>query len=194
MILYKFVEYIAHLEYRELVDSEGAIKILPSNYIPVHPHIYFSDFAYTGEFLTEVRKSLPDSLKNDVAAIEEILKTDLGITITDEIITDKYDQLKFVDVASYVGFSGNSIEVEFVSSNIALDKRKGQEKKLSVYSPHPMPIDRLKEYAISPDNTDLDIRTWYTHNYSDNGLPLELYFRNFAIMFNNLGLKKLKSL
>jgi len=33
---------------------------------------------------------------------------------------------------------------------------------------------------------------WYIHNFLDNGLPLIHYFRNFAIMFNNLGLKELE--
>ncbi len=78
------MESVEPLKYGELVEPTGAILILPSNYIPVHPDVYFSDFAYSGEFLTEVRKSLPDSLREDVAAIEKILKTDLGITITGE--------------------------------------------------------------------------------------------------------------
>ena len=177
------------LNYGELVNPKRAVKILSPNEIPVHPMVYTSD--YNQEFVEEVSESVPKSLRKDIKEIERVLGIKLNMEISEKGIIYKGDELVFEDVDSYVGSKGQSIEVQYVSSNIALDKRKGFETKLQLDGSHPMPIKRLKEYSFDPDSKDLEIPVWYVHNHLDNGLPLELYFRNFAIMFNNLGVKKL---
>ena len=57
---------------------------------------------------------------------------------------------------------------------------------------HPMSLERLKEYAFDLSEPEQPrVHSWYKHNIDDQGQGVALFLRNFAIVFNNLGLERL---
>ena len=177
---------VSSLEYVELLKPIGIDRILSSDHIPIHPSVYDSQFAFTQDYADRVRAEVPKSLRRDIQEIERMLgKT--GLRVTDTGIEGQHFALLY-DARVFGSESGKYVELAFGSSNIALDRREGQKRELHSYEKHPMSRERLEEYAFVMEDGRPRIHTWYVHNHLDHGLPLELYFRNFAIMFNNLGL------
>ena len=177
------------LEYLELLNPKGVVRILSPNYIPIHHSVYDSFFAFTQEYVDRARAEVPKSLQNDIQEIERMLGR-TGLRVTDTGVEGKSFSLSY-DGIVFVVEQEKYIELAFGSSNIALDKREGQRRELQLDNSHPMSRARLGEYAFDIEDGQPKIHTWYVHNHLDHGLPLELYFRNFAIMFNNLGIREL---
>jgi len=49
--------------------------------------------------------------------------------------------------------------------------------------------DRAVVFSLEEDR--LSIPSWYTHTPAENGMDVYLCLRNFAIMFNNLGIDEI---
>ncbi len=187
---------ITPLQYSELYSQTRQFnKILMPHEIPVHPLVYTSQFAYTPEFAEEVRKSVPVSIDQDIIEIERIFGNKSRIVIQDGKIFDRdaeWKKISLDEINVLADQERRSVDVSYCSSNIALeDRRPDQKRKLRLDANHPLSLDRLRQYSSNPRGELIEIPTWYVHNYSDNGFVLELYFRNFAIMFNNLGIQRL---
>lgn len=192
---------IPPLEYRELIAPERRFgRILLPNEIPIHSAVYDSNFAYTPEFLREVIKSLPDSMRQDLSEIERILGTATGLKIVDAGLVDGNDEVLYSDILHTRDRLKKSVGVELGSANIDLNRIVSRTLDIFVeraQMQHPMSLDKLRAYAFEPDEVRyggvevVHCHTWYVHNYLDHGMPLAHYFRNFAIMFNNLGIKRL---
>lgn len=179
------------LMYGELIAPKGVPQILGPNQIPIAPQVYFSDFAYTQAFVNEVAGEAQSSVARDIAMIEQILKKKFNVTVTYDGIEDGINNLDLAFVDHVADEEKKKIDVVHSSSNIALDGRlEKPNRELQLTSSYPMSAERLKQFSVTKEG--LTIPVWYVHNHLDNGLPLELYFRNFAIMFNNLGIKKLR--
>lgn len=179
------------LAYEELIaPNRLAGKIIEPHEIPVHPTVYQAASVYTPEFAEQVTQSLFDSIRKDVATIERIMRTNLRLEVTDEAIVQDGDELLFEDFTVRANPKAKFVEVCRVSSNIALDTRVGYQTKFRPSATHPMSIDKLRAYGFNPEQPDIRLPTWYIHNLSLAGFGGFLIYRNFAIMFNNLGLRK----
>lgn len=64
-----------------------------------------------------------------------------------------------------------------------------QGSSMSAFN-HPLPREKAEHYARKEESNCLTAPGWYTHNIHDQGEGLFLYLRNFAIVFNNLGLER----
>jgi hypothetical protein len=178
------------LTYAELVD-QGTRRILFPERIPVHPLVYRSDFAYTPEFVTKVRESVPESIAQDVGTIEPLLGLQLGVFLMDGVPAHGGEPIDQDALTFRADPNKRFVEVGYLSTNIALDTREGFSRVLSPHS-HPIAAEKLRRYSLTPeDEHSPNIPTWYIHNLGDNGLLVAMYLRNFAIMFNNLGLEQL---
>jgi len=187
------------LEHEELLAPKRSYnRILLPEEIPLHPDVFNSEFAYTPEFIKEVMKNMPDSINRDGLEVQRILGLELGIIADETGVRYKnpdlgdnvdYDTLRIV--ANPVK---RSIVASYGSANIAIDFREEQRIVHRVYPPkrHPMTAERLREYAFSQEGEIVNNVFWYVHNIHDHRVPLEMFFRNFAILFNNLGLEKLQ--
>lgn len=191
------------LDYEDFIGPQRFVKILEPNEIPVHTDVYLSPLVYTREFAAEVAKSVPDSIRQDVAEIERILGVRLGMEVTEEgvvcanRITQANETIYLRDFTTGVR-SGKTgfVEVTYKGTRytsdtgIALAREGYCQRVFSPDNSHPMSEEKLKAYGYKPGDYDSKLPTWYIHNLRFAGLGGLLYFRNFAIMFNNLGLKK----
>ncbi len=188
------------LSYGDFITPNSSLVILEPNAIPVHPDIFLSPLVYTKEFAAEVAMSVPSSIRQDVAEIERKLGVHLGMEVTEEgvahvnRITQANEIIYFKDFAVTVspGETG-FVEVDYNkgdATSIALVRKGYCQRVFSPDNSHPMPEEKFKAYGYPPGDYDIKLPTWYIHNLRFVGLGGLLYFRNFAIMFNNLGLKK----
>jgi len=185
------------LQYAELVSSERRHKniLLPAE-IPLHSDVFRSDFAYSPEFADQVAKAIPTELTRDISDIERILGRKLNLKITPEGIA--YDSphsmlYEFEMFHHRADPERKTIDVGCGAANIAMDAREDRRivHDVSEFTKHPMGTERLSQYALSQEDGKAQNVFWYIHNISDGILPLQLYFRDFAIVFNNLGLERL---
>lgn len=190
---------VSPLEYNELIDPRRSHdKILAPYEIPIHPSVYDSEFAYTPEFMKELRERMPQALRDDIAVIESLVGSQ-GIKINDDgIIEGEVLEQKFRDIAHEVNPKRKNVSVELcVSSNVGILPwlsrflEVSTRPNLPAAFSHPMPIDKLKQYMIDSDGEHLRFYTWYGHNIGSAGTLTFHYLRTFAILFNNHGLTKL---
>ena len=195
------------LKHEELIDPSAiADRILMPHQIPIHPSVYDSDFAYTRAFVQEVMKAVIEFMKADISSIETILRIETGLTITDKGVFYSRDrspsgQLLFSDLKPNCG-PGNTLGIAYRDANIDID-RVNVPTSFDVVveeaqKQHPMPLDKLRKYAFERGESAyhgeerIRCHSWHVHNLYLYGIPLPHYFRNFAIAFNNLGLKHLQ--
>ncbi|MBI2139390.1 hypothetical protein HYU14_00585 [Candidatus Woesearchaeota archaeon] len=185
------------LTHGELLYRSGKDAITPTSLftwqIPVHPKVYDSDFAYSARFLVEARLRVPESIRQDISAIEIILGKSLNISAGDDALgeTDSEfpDELEYDQIRSTVDAGKKAIGLEIGGTNIDLDP-VALPRDFIPTARHPMDIEKLRKYAFETMPA-LIIHTWLFHNPLDYGLIGALYLRNFAIVFNNLGLERI---
>lgn len=201
LMLPKLGEYVPaatapFLSYEDFITPNRPAVIVEPNEIPVHPDVYFSPLVYTREFVAKVAGSVPDSIRQDIAEIERILRVRLGMEVSEEGIIKANQKTSFGDFTIDIspGETGlPEVEVNYGqgnATNIALVREGYCQRVFSPDIDHPMSKEKFKAYGISSGDFDTKLPTWYIHNLSFAGLGGLLYFRNFVIMFNNLGLKK----
>jgi hypothetical protein len=149
------------------------------------------------EFAREVMSALPESIERDVTSIEKMLGTDIKIKVTGTALhSDSEYAFAFDlgDVNFYANPERKSIDLDYGSANIAMyaDMSEAILRHIYPIQNHPMNQARIQEYAFSHEHGSIQNIMWYTHNIQDAAMPLRLIFRNFAIIFNNLGLQKLQ--
>jgi hypothetical protein len=182
------------LRHEELIAPEARYEqVLWAWKIPVHPLVYDSDFAYTSDFNEQVRARVPESIRKDIVTIEKMLEKRLGIEVGKDCMKNpgKFpEEMEYAEILSRLYPGLRNVNQDLFATGIALDP----ERLPRTFTPehHPMDGERLKKYAFEIDPTQgPKIRTCYIHNYTDQGRMVELYLRNFAIVFNNLGLEKI---
>jgi hypothetical protein len=183
------------LEYAELValNRSPDYRILLPNEIPVHPDVFNSDFAYTEEFIEEVIRRVPGSVAMDISEIERILGIDLelqatetGIRYRDLWLGKRMEMEMKYEWAFYYNVKPEGRVFVETSGGmyICLEKNYGNRKELpSRQEDHPMKPEKLRQYSLNDR-----LFHWDTHNCVIK--VVNMYFRNFAIMFNNLGLER----
>jgi hypothetical protein len=164
------------LKYDELVSRSGII-LMPNN-IPLHLEVYNSDFAFTEGFVGEVTAKIPDSINDDIDTMNKI---NIPIVLN----KDRFNLKDFkIDVSTEKRF----VELARGGSNIAMDCRKGYR---CFFDETDVFLDSKKVNEYSLGKGIRFIPRWYIHNLGDCGVNGELWFRNFAILFNNLGMEEL---
>lgn len=167
-------------------------RILRPSEIPVHPAILEKDFIYSQDFLKEVVKATPEMVTADIKTIESKLNVKLGLKLIDKGIEDKSNRLAFLPFDSII-VQPKSCWIEMSYSgdpNICIGPEVG-ENFFYEDCPYPIPQDKAEIYAISKENKEIELQGWQTHNITYQGFPFEIFSRNFAIVFNNLGLDRL---
>jgi hypothetical protein len=110
-------------------------------------------------------------------------------TLGTKIECEKPDMRFFNVVANPVN---RSVDVSYGSSNIAVEPGSNIEIMLTKNDLSAYIIEkRAKIFSMTDD--ELKIPAWYVHNIDDNSIGAYLFYRNFAILFNNLGIEELKS-
>lgn len=184
-------EATLELVHGELIaPARLAGRIIEPNEIPVHPKVYEALVVYTPGFVEQVVWSLPDSIREDVSTIERIMGINLRLEVTDKAIISDGEELPFGDFDVRVNPHARFVEVAYVSSNIALDTREGYKARFRPSPTHPMNVNKLRRYGFIPDDPEVQLPTWYIHDLSHAGFGGFLCYRNFAIAFNNLGLRE----
>jgi len=167
-------------------------KILLPNEIPIYPSILKEDFAYSSDFTEEVLTLVPDIVTKDLETIENKLGAKLKIKATLEGIfkTDThFGDVRYDRVVCRPILCAKTNEIEFISTQIYINPKP---PLIFFEDGHPLPMDKAKTYAISNKNEEIILYGWGTHNINSCYLPFQILSRNFAIAFNNLGLKKLQ--
>jgi hypothetical protein len=169
------------LIYDELLcPTSRFMPILSPRYFPIHPTVYDSSFAYTPEFVNKILLALDNSVVEDVKAINQAL----GIEV-------KYEPIKIKDFYIIANPTIRSVDITYVGSNIAV--QPGAHIEHIIENDWDLPPRMIGERALlfSKETDRLVIPSWYTHTPEENGTSVYLYLRNFAILFNNLGIEEL---
>ncbi len=202
------------LSYRELIAPKRRYgpKVLTPEDIPIHPHVYNNPFSYTPEFTREVLGRIRESMIEDDRTIREVLGIETGFEIQNDCLIARSVEREYTRPDgtkrktttpehrldySFVHFSPNPGKLEtgvsIGSANIDIVPHLACHIRLevSLTEAHPMSPERLEEYAYA---SDLNLRVpqihaWYRHNLDDASATALHFFRNFAILFNNLGLE-----
>lgn len=197
-----FVRDIPPLEYGELLRINSVSPILKPNEIPVHPMVYESSLVYTSQFAQRVAAAVPDSIKEDMAVIKRVLGHDLKLEVDQEGIQTAGGRVSafkhlFASFDIMASPGRKTLDVAYGSANIAVGSAPEGCAPYRIqpfsFDPHPMSAERLKIYGFDPEVSDSFLHVWYIHNLSTFGDPGLMYFRNFAIMFNNLGLQEINN-
>lgn len=191
---------ISLLTHAELIRPDLREYLAPKE-IPIHPLVYESDFAFTAGFVEQVLASVPASVAADLLEIERLTGERLPVVVTDQEIEvaeglwigdkpmgDIQDD-HFVDPTTkylWVGSDPNIVLHSDVVLHISEPHRT-----------HPMSKNKLRRYYVDSEKFrgshefGLEgIISWGQHNFSLGSEGLQLALRNFAIMFNNLGLQR----
>ena len=200
---------MTHIKDVPLIKPENLIlknrgdlaSILEANFIPIHPQVYKSRFAYSKKFIYEVRKKVPEALKYDLSVIDPILKKyDVKLTMTDKSIMHmhEFDEVEFYNDDMF-SIEDNRFRIGTAVTHMTLMKDRPKELylgKIDNNNSHPMLeeglSDELAKYNFSDEEGVLRVYTWGSHDLPCRGLPFLLYSRNFAIVFNNLGIDRLE--
>ena len=179
------------IEYKDLIAPKRLVeKVLLPGEIPIHPSVYDWSFAYTPEFIQEVRAAVPDSMTRDLSEIERILGAETGLEITKNGLLHRGNRLLFSDISFNYDPNKKTLGVAYWDANIDIDKvnvpthidvvvERAQEE-------HPMPLDKLRQYAFEQGELgyvgEKGVRcySWYTHNILFHGLPLMHYCQKLA--------------
>jgi hypothetical protein len=195
---------VPQLNYGELVGVTSCFcfdrnaPILTPRYIPLHPSVFSAPFAYTREFAHKVWSVVPDSIRADVSEIERVLQRDLDVVLTEEYTAAKsrvefpHHAYRFSDFTLRTDPGSRSVDFSWPGVEIAMyDDGPARSLARSLDGSHPLPPEKLRAYAIGEEVGELVHVYWHVHNVFSAELPLALIFRNFAIQFNNLGLRML---
>jgi len=174
--------YPEQLTYDELLNPSAiSMKILSPRYIPIHPSVYNSTFAYTLDFAKKILDSIDESVSLDIDNINKTLGT--------KIIYIKPDMESLI-IKAHPDI--RSIDVQYGNSGIAAEPGSNIEIMLTKYDAWPQKnIQRAKAFSMTKN--ELKIPSWYIHNIDDHGMEIYLFYRNFAMLFTNLGIEQIKS-
>ena len=168
-------------------------KILLPNEIPIHPYLREYGLPYTADFILGVAKAIPMSALQDKETIEDKLdkKLDLEVSPTalyggdNSMVVLDPDYLKFI-------YRESVRELRVRYRDVAEFSIGCEDDNIFSYYNHPLPGEKARAYAISEDNDDLKLHGWGVRNIHSPGLAFEMFARNFAILFNNMGLDRLE--
>lgn len=187
------------LEYAELLRPGQVDPVLNPDKIPIHPAVYESPSVYTHQFTTMVAMAVPGSIRRDIEAMKRVLNTDFNLEVDEESIyikgvdSDLKNLFKSFDLDTYP--DKHRLDLMYGSSNIAVVPPERGRIPFTFrpfsFNPHPIPLEKLIAYGYDPDDGRKDLISWYAHNLPRFHIPIRMYFRNFAIMFNNLGLQEI---
>lgn len=185
------------LEYGDLVSLNriqlGLSPILEPKRIPVHPLIFKSPQLYTTEFAQKAFALVPESIRQDIMAIEDKVGEKIPVVLTSEGVyqTGEYKHEQFFNEFSVqANRSGEAVGIE---PRISADAINTWINRLQPVFDFPL-IPKALERAYEVDEDEFKhegVIVWRAHNIGNASLPLMLVLRNFAIMFNNLGLQEL---
>jgi hypothetical protein len=190
------------LDYGELVGVTSRFgfdrnaPILTPRDIPLHPSVFSAPFAYTREFARKVWSVVPESIRADISEIERVLQRDLDVVLTEEhtaaksLVEFPLHAYRFSDFTLRTDPGSRSVDFSWPGVEIAMyDDGPARTLVRSPDGAHPLPLEKLRAYAIGEEVGELVHVYWHAHNVFSAELPLALIFRNFAIQFNNLGLR-----
>lgn len=186
------------LTHKELINpSLGFMPLHTPRYIPIHPDVYESPFAFTAGHADAVLKALPEYIQEDALALGRKLPSlSFEKERLDDILTEPSLMRATANEGTAVGFG-------FGSVNIAMGKRTDSQDYmteivgggLSGGYRSTLSREKIRAYdffrGAHAANGTYQLRTWYAHNIHDGGPEVLLLMRNFAIAFNNEGMKRL---
>jgi hypothetical protein len=176
-----------------LVAERKTNKILPPKEIPLHPTVYGFEPAFKLGFLERVRQATPEAVIQDLEAIKGVLGFSLGIELSGNELREGQNEIDLDRVRIIPSLRRNFFSVNYGSTNMSLGDMEGFEpRRLQPASDHPLSQEKLKAYAIDPDDPLLTAYRWDTNNLFDHGVALTSYMRNFAILFNNMALDEIE--
>ncbi len=190
------------LEYGDLVYlGECGPSILKPSQIPVHPSVFKAPEFYTTDFAQKVFSLVPDSIRQDIAVIQAKTGQELPVVLTPDGISDKESwgrEELFKDFNAFARFEGIQVTIEPPNTAGGTNTYLRRTEQCCDYYPAiPEELARKYEYKFGDAKSEIGSRTpmalivWNVHNLNCAPLPVQLTLRNFAIMFNNLGLQEL---
>ncbi len=175
------------LQHSELIVPSlaytGIERLLSAVSIPVHPYVLTGHDFYSEGFVAGVRSHVAEYIRQDLDAIQEVLGMNLSIAVGKRMMRHKEGIFSFDDVLHEVG--EDRVRLACSDSSFELDF-SGPASPLAVaVMLHPMGA-RLGEYAYNGK-----VHFWQATNPESASLPVQLYYRNFAIAWNNVGMELL---
>ena len=164
-------------------------RILRPENIPAHPFVLHSDFYKSGAFIDNIFSAVLPLVMRDIETIEKTLGESIDIAVRNDGIYGNQHRVLYTDIERRI--DSNGIELGGAFSLI-----KPGLKCISIDCVVPWYI--TETYAVPPEfkkGTETDSRpqlyTWHCGGMRDYGLPWQLFARNYAIAFNNIGLDRL---
>jgi len=197
-VLFDGTMVISPLAYAEFVAPQRHYdKLVTLGEIPLHPRVHDAAFAYTQEFLDEVRKQMPQALRENIREMERILGETIGITVTDTAIRSRGEETLFDRIEHEADAAQRTVSIGIFASTIGFLPWLPRVIEIHTQQPqesgsHPLSLEKARAYSFRQSGSYLQLHGWYTHNVYDQGESLFHYLRTFAVLFNNHGLTKLE--
>lgn len=181
------------LNYADLIDAALRRPLSPSK-IPIHPSVYASSFAYTRDFVDEVRVAMPRHLAQNALALKEILGIDEAVDFDGEsiVLPDRHHGIR---VEHLVDPDRKKLEIGSYDSIICISPKNPKRIEILLESPLASQTTllpaTLNSYAYHEDEKSILMHSWYVHNATAKGSEFFHYLRTFAVAFNNMGIERL---
>jgi hypothetical protein len=165
-------------------------RVLGPGMIPVHPLVIQADFAFTNDFVNEaVLPQVPENIQNDLKIIGQEIGVSFpfseGISYPSGIRV--FEKEHHFTIEKF-GSCALDYDAEKEPMWVVLWESFGKHSEAFSYLTYPMDKDKFSEYAFLKRQETLVAYSWMSHNLHNN-MEFFLFCRNFAIVFNNLGLE-----
>lgn len=121
--------------------------------------------------------------------IKKVLEVDTGLVVGDNSISHGSREVAYDSIQLTVDPEKKEIGAELGATNTYILRHLPIELVVFENDLHPMFPERLAEYAFDASDPNYQrAHAWYQHNIHDQGWGVFHFLRNFAILFNNLGL------
>jgi hypothetical protein len=199
-----FPTSLTHSEFMKPVNNpDKELPFIGPGHIPIHPSVWRSKFAFSEQFVDEVVKRVPQSIKDDLEEARRIY----GKNYETEVLDWGQGGWVVQDRSARKGFSIGITSSDLRSRVLILPKRSYLRVKSGIdpeiildpegeYAAfihgddsYKLGKERLREYNCGSEKEPKAL-TWWTHKVHDASREDLLVLRNFAFLVNNLGLQR----
>lgn len=182
------IELLLHEEL--LAPKRQFDRILSVKEIPLLPRLFEDRRVYTTTYVDTIVAQMPSVIQQDIVAITRVIGSAPPFTVDAKgLVGASGGRYNFDTFTHVVDPKAKTIDVWCFSTNIGMHRRQPHLRPFEL--DHPLPGTKQGRFLYQTQDTP-KFAGWYSHNTFGMGFEIMVYMRNFAIAFNNVGVKTLQ--